>query len=174
MWFDVADGRAGRRGQRRERADLVDDVGGQVGRLDVDESPAEAGEVAIADLGADAYPPIRGRPAHRQQVRRIAGVEAARDIGRGDDVEHGVVITECPDAEPLAEVGVEVHRTRCHRPSLVRCGPVDVDAVVSRRVECGVVGGRDDGCARISEAAQVGDHQLSRDGIESGGGFVEQ
>jgi hypothetical protein len=35
-------------------------------------------------------------------------METARDIGAGDNAEHGVVIAEPPDAESLTQVGVEV------------------------------------------------------------------
>ena len=54
-------------------------------------------------------------------VERVAGVEAAGDVGAGDDVEQGVVVAQPPDAEALAEVGVEVDRAasgRAHRRSL--------------------------------------------------------
>ena len=70
---------------------------------------AEAGEVAVADLGADRDAALGGGgadPAHRG---RVAGVEAAGDVGRGDQVEQRVVVAEPPDAESLAEVSVEVH-----------------------------------------------------------------
>jgi hypothetical protein len=36
-------------------------------------------------------------------------MEAAGDVGAGDDVKQGVVITKGPDPEPLAEVAVEVY-----------------------------------------------------------------
>ena len=35
-------------------------------------------------------------------------MEAACDVGAGDDAEHGVVVAESPDAEALAQVGVQV------------------------------------------------------------------
>jgi len=37
-------------------------------------------------------------------------VEAAGHVGAGDDAEHGVVVTESPDTEALAQVGIEVDR----------------------------------------------------------------
>ena len=35
-------------------------------------------------------------------------METARHVGAGDDAEHGVVVAQAPDAEALAQVGVEV------------------------------------------------------------------
>ena len=95
--------------ERLQRADLVDDVGGQIVGRDVDEAPSEPGEVAVADLGADPDA-VLARPAGRcvRSAGRVAGVESARDVGAGDHAEHRVVVAEPPHAEALAEVGVEV------------------------------------------------------------------
>ena len=108
MGFDVGHRGAGRLRQPVQGADLIDDVGQQILRCDVDEAPAEAGQVAIAHLRADAHAALGGQPAHRQQAGRVARVETTRDVGAGDDAEHGVVISEPPDAESLTQVGVEV------------------------------------------------------------------
>ena len=110
MGFDVRHRRAGRLGDSVQRADLIHDVGEQIVRGDVDESPAEPGHVAIADLCADAHTTLGGQPAHPQQAGRVARVETAGHVGAGDDAQHGVVVTEPPDAEALAQVGVEVDR----------------------------------------------------------------
>ena len=108
MGFDVAYRGAGRVRDRLQRADLVDDVGNQVLGGDVDEAPAEAGQVAIAHLRSDANAAFGGRPADPQQPGGIPGVEAARHVGAGDDLEHGVVVAEAPDAKAFAQVGVEI------------------------------------------------------------------
>ena len=46
-------------------------------------------------------------------------MEAAGDVGAGDDLEHRVVVPEHPRAEGLADVGVEVH-PHGHDRTLVR------------------------------------------------------
>jgi hypothetical protein len=108
MRFDVTHRGAGRLRQSVQGADLIYHVGKQIVGRDVDEAPAEAGQVAIAHLRADAHAPLGGQPAHRQQPGRIARMKSARNVGAGDDAEHGVVITEMPDAEAFTQVGVEV------------------------------------------------------------------
>ena len=76
--------------------------------IGIDEASPESGEVAVADLRADPYTPLGGRAARPQQQLRVPGVEAAGDVGAGDDVEHGVVVTEFPHPEALAQIGVEI------------------------------------------------------------------
>ena len=87
---------------------MVDDVGGQLGRVHVDEAPAEPDEVAVADLGADDDVALDRLGAHPLQGEAVAGVEAARHVRARDEVEHRRVVTQLPGAEGLAEVGVEV------------------------------------------------------------------
>ena len=53
-------------------------------------------------------PALRGGPAGAGQPGGVAGVEPARDVGAGDQVEHGVVVAESPHPEALTEIGVEV------------------------------------------------------------------
>jgi hypothetical protein len=36
-------------------------------------------------------------------------MESAGEVRAGDDVEHGVIVTEFPDPETLSEVGVEIY-----------------------------------------------------------------
>jgi len=108
MGFDVRQRRTGCLGQPLQRADLVHDVGEEIVLRHVDETAAETGQVAIAHLCPDAHAAFGGQLAHRQQTGGIARVETARDVGTGDDAEHGVVVAEPPDAEALTQVGVEV------------------------------------------------------------------
>ena len=78
-----------------------------VGR-DVDEAPAEPGEIAVADLGADPDALLCGLLAAVAQRGRVACVESACDVGAGDQAEHRVVVAELPRPEALPKVGVEV------------------------------------------------------------------
>jgi hypothetical protein len=116
MGFDVAHRRAAGVRDRLQRADLIDDVGEQILGRHVDEASAESGQVAVAHLCSDAHPGLGGRSAHPHQAGRIAGVETTGHVGAGDDSEHGVVIAEPPDAEALAQVGVDVNTG--HVPTL--------------------------------------------------------
>ena len=115
--LEVADAGAARAGERVERPDLVDDVGHELRRGHVDEPAAEAGEVAVADLGAHGDAARRGGPAHGQEHRRVAGVEAAGDVDARDDLDHRVVVAELPATEGLPDVGVEVDGPRHRRSS---------------------------------------------------------
>jgi hypothetical protein len=118
MRFHVRHVASGGPGDALQSADLVDDVGGQVLRCGVDEASAEPGEVAVGHLRPDAHASLGREPARAQQQRGVAGVEAACDVGAGDDAEHGVVVAQRPYSEALAEVGVEVDLSRCHVTSL--------------------------------------------------------
>ena len=50
-------------------------------------------------------------------------MEAAGDIGAGDDVQQGIVITQCPDPESFAEVTVEIDDRCCG--GLAHWDPID-------------------------------------------------
>ena len=58
-------------------------------------------------MGADGHAFLCAREKARHDVR-IAGMEAAGDIGAGHELEHGVVVAHAPRAEAFAEIGVEV------------------------------------------------------------------
>lgn len=96
-------------GQRLPRADLVDHVSDQVLGCNVDAAAAEPGEVAIADLRADADTAVGRRLAGARQAGRVAGMEAARHVGAGDHVEHRLVVAQPPLPEALADVGVQIN-----------------------------------------------------------------
>jgi hypothetical protein len=61
-------------------------------------------------VGADGHASGRGGPDGAIDRRRVASVEPAGDVGAGDGVEDRLVVAEAPDAEALAQVGVEVDR----------------------------------------------------------------
>jgi hypothetical protein len=123
--LDVAEPPARRVGERRERADLVDDLLLDVRRpLAEDRPPAEPPEIEEARMGAGADARRGGggeRPRHHQ---RVAGVEAAGDVGRRHDLEHRLVVADLVDAEALAHVTVEIDR--CHASSVARGDAVPV------------------------------------------------
>jgi hypothetical protein len=107
----VAHPGAGQPGEGVQRPDLVEQVVAQFVRVVVDAAAAETGEVAVPDLGADRHAPLGGGgadPAHRG---RVAGVEAAGDVGARDDVQQRLVVAQPPGTEALAEISVQVHGT---------------------------------------------------------------
>ncbi|SLE89172.1 Uncharacterised protein [Mycobacteroides abscessus subsp. massiliense] len=46
--------------------------------------------------------------AGAMQCRRIARMESTGEVGAGDHVEHGVVVTEAPGPKTLTEVCIQV------------------------------------------------------------------
>jgi len=96
--FHVADPAALGASEAVQRAKLVDHRSGQVGGGHVDEAATESGEVGIADLGPDHHAALDRRVAGRTQGRRVTGMEAAGDVGAGDQLQHGVIVTQTPPA----------------------------------------------------------------------------
>ena len=89
-------------------ADLVEHVVAHVVGADVHHAAPEPEQVGEPGMGADVHAVgarLLDRPPHRP---RIAGVEAARDVGRRDHAHQRLVGPALPQAEALAEVGVEV------------------------------------------------------------------
>jgi hypothetical protein len=51
----------------------------------------------------------------------IAGMKAARDVGRGHQPEQRLVLAHLPWAEALAEIGIQIDVHHSRPPSRVRC-----------------------------------------------------
>ena len=98
--LDIAHPRAGDPGEPIQRRDLVDHIIGQARRIDVDAAATEAGQVSVAHLGADRHIAADSCLADSAQDVRVAGMEAAGDIGAGDDVQQGVVIPRSRSRTP--------------------------------------------------------------------------
>ena len=109
MRLDVPHPAPGRPGERLQGADLVEDVGGEVGRRDVDLPPPEPDQVGIGHLGADGHPPLGGRPHRPVDRRRVAGVEPAGHVRARHHLEQRGVVPQSPAPVPLTEVRVQVH-----------------------------------------------------------------
>ena len=112
MRLDVGDLAAFCGGQRLQRADLVDDVVREFDRVDVQEAAAEAGEVAVADVGADHDAGGNRLAAGPADDAGIAGVETAGHVRAGDRAEHRRVVSQAPASVGLADVAVQVNG--CH------------------------------------------------------------
>ena len=92
-------------------------------------APAEAGEVAVADMGADRDLVCLCLAQRPQDACRVAGVEAAGDVGAGDDAEHRLVVPHLPRAEALAQVAVQVddsHGSASYMLRKAKIGPIDL------------------------------------------------
>ena len=95
--LDVGDAGARQRGAGLERADLIGDVALDSPRTLLNPVPAEAAQVEEPRMGADghaAHPRRRRRLDHDVGVTRV---EAAGDVGRGDDVEERGIVAEGRD-----------------------------------------------------------------------------
>src|SRR5215467_9828184 len=101
-----------------ERADLVDDdLFDVLGFLALDYAPAKAPDVEKARMRADPDA-VFLRPGYGlEHDERVAAVEAAGDIRRGDDLQHLGVAAHRPGAKALAHVAIKVdhiHRVPPH------------------------------------------------------------
>ncbi|MPM66088.1 hypothetical protein SDC9_112995 [bioreactor metagenome] len=107
MRFDVADPGASPDGQRLEGPDLIDDVGNQIRRVDIQVAAAKTDKVAIADVRADGDAIGGGHRQRSADARRVAGMETAGDVRARDRGEHRGVIDR-PTPEAFTHVAVEI------------------------------------------------------------------
>ena len=105
---DVCDASAVVSGEPGERAELVDDVRPDLGLREVHRATAEAHEVGEAWVGADTDAAAHALGHRAIHDPRIAGVEAAGDVGRGHDLEESRIVAHRPIAVSLAEVGDQI------------------------------------------------------------------
>ena len=122
--FDMRDTQTLGAGTSVERADLVDQHRLEFGQRDVHAPPAEPLQVGIARMRADADTVFERQGGGRGHHQRIAGMVAARDVGRADDAEHLGIAAHAPGAETFAEVGVEVEEAVHADFSVVRVAMV--------------------------------------------------
>ena len=95
-------------GECSQRAHLIDHHLVGLVRGDAHVAPAKA--LQVRQTGMRAHRHATGkRHGHRApHGARIAAMEAAGDVGRGDMVEHRLVVAHAPGAEALAHVAVEI------------------------------------------------------------------
>ena len=117
MGLDVGDRGALGAGQRVEGADLVEHLVGELGGIHVDEAAAEARDVAVAHVRAHGDPACGGRLDGAGDVVRIAGVEAAGDVGARHHLDDRGVVAHGIAADGFAQVGVHIDGGHDHHPS---------------------------------------------------------
>jgi len=111
MRLDVNDTRAGQFGNRHEGADLVFHQGGQFIRRKRDGFPPHAGLVGMSGVRADRHPRLRGGAKGPKTGRRIAGMQAATDVGGTDDLQQFAIETRT-----LAQIGIDVDAAHGQAP----------------------------------------------------------
>lgn len=109
MNFEVGDAGALKTGDRLERTNLVcDELLDVIGALYGQHSATEPPQVHEAWVGAniDFF-------AHRMGYsfthgKGVAGMEAAGDVRRGNDLEQGRVVAHCIGAVAFSHVGIQI------------------------------------------------------------------
>src|SRR6185503_14171494 len=124
MRLDVRDAVADQRRHPRRRAHLVGDQARDLLRRERDAAPPEAPEVGEAGMGAHGDAAFLRRGHRRGHDLRVAGVEAAGDVGAGDETQHRAVVAHAPGAEAFRHVAVEVDGWHAAGPLL----PIDARA----------------------------------------------
>ena len=123
MRLDVADAQAGIGRHRLQRADLIGDEVLHLGRLQMHRPAPEALQVGEAGVRPDAHT-CRLRGEHETvHHARIPGVEAAGDVGRGDELEELGVVADLVGAEAFGHIAIDVDASR-HLLPLARDGLV--------------------------------------------------
>ena len=110
MGFDVGDPGAVGSGHAVESGDLVQHIGLELTGSDVHRSAAETGQIVVAHVRSDRDATFGGCRHGSAHHHGVPGVETTRDVGTGDDIEHGGVITHRPLAEAFAQIGVQIDR----------------------------------------------------------------
>src|SRR3979490_2907015 len=112
MRLDVGYLVAGRGRDRLQRADLVGDEVFDLRGFHAGKGPAsKAVQIAVTRMSTDTDA-ARFRKLHGlAHDVGIAGMEAAGDVDRGSEVDHGGVIAHFPCAKSLTEIAIQID---CH------------------------------------------------------------
>ena len=112
--FDVAHAHAVDAGQGIEGADLVERFVGEFGWGVVDEAAAEAGRVVVGHVRAEGHAVGGGVFEGAGDGMGVSCVESGGDVGAGNHLQHGCVVSYRVARGGLAEVSIEVD---VHGPS---------------------------------------------------------
>src|SRR3981189_376643 len=109
MGLDVGYLVADRGRDRLQRADLVGDQVFDLRGFYAGKGPAsKAVQISVTRMSADADAARFRKLYGLAHDVGIAGMEAAGDVDRGSEVDHGGVIAHFPCAKPFAEIAIEV------------------------------------------------------------------
>ena len=112
MHLDVGHLVTGHGRDRLQRADLVGDHVFDLRGFHARKRPAaEAVQIAVSRMRADADAARLGEVHGLAHGLGIAGMKAAGDVDRGGKADHGVVIAHFPRAKTFAEIAIEID---CH------------------------------------------------------------
>lgn len=95
-------------GEGGKGAELVEGVGADFLRGEVHGAPAKAAQVREAGVGTDADSAADAFGYGAVHDVRIAGVEAARDVRAGDDVQEILVLAQGVRAESFSQIRHEI------------------------------------------------------------------
>ncbi|MCY1557080.1 hypothetical protein D9M68_938950 [compost metagenome] len=108
MGFDVRDGVTGVTGQRHSRTDLVGNealnFAGRVRNHPATETP----KIWKTGVGPHCYALGLGLGEGGSHDLRVAGMQSAGDVSRGNDVEDRVIVTHFPRTKAFAHVRVDI------------------------------------------------------------------
>ena len=116
-------------------------------------------------MGANADPLGQREPHRAAHDERVAGMEAARQVGAADDLQQRRIVAHLPGAEAFAKVGVEVDQSRRHVGVLrirIRRAAAAHEVAAVERLEVDEAG-RHEGFARGQPAFPVGQLGLQRE-----------
>ena len=97
-----------RRGHRGERTELVEHCGFEFGGRHLHGPPAKALQVGEGGVGTEAGAAVTRRAHGVAHHQRVAGMEAAGDVGRIDDRQQRLIVAHLPGAEGFAQIGVQI------------------------------------------------------------------
>ncbi len=96
---------------------MVRDVALEPPGILLDPVPAEAAQIVEAGMGADGHSPRQRGGGGLDHDVGIARMEAAGDIGRGDDVEERGVVAHAPGPKPSPRSALRsMRRALIHGP----------------------------------------------------------
>ncbi|MNT47226.1 hypothetical protein D3C72_1839220 [compost metagenome] len=113
MHLDVGDGMARVCGKGLCRTDLVGDQAFDLAGAERNDAAAETPEVRETRVRTYRNPTFPGQCEGLRHDLRVAGMQAAGDIGGADDIQDGFVVAHAIGAVSLAHVGVEVDAQGC-------------------------------------------------------------
>ncbi len=96
-------------GEGRQRPDLIEREGFQFRRRQLQDTAAESLQVGVTGVGADGDPGLHRQRHRLRHHRRIAGVQPAGDVCRGDHRHERRILAQRVAAKTLAQIAIQVN-----------------------------------------------------------------